>query len=240
MGSCALPATLTAHAASCANTGPGTPSTPFDPPSGWDGGCTTNDAVDGGQLCDGGLCVQSLAIAPLSVNEPGCTPMQAPVTKDPPSWGQFARMCRGAPFGGCGNDGLVCSPLSTPGFLVCIAQKGDNDCPGSPYTEKHVFYTSYQDTRSCSSCSCGPPAGSVCTSEVTAYSDDTCMSAPVASVLADSSAPKCLDVISGSALRSKSASSPTYTPGICTPSGGDPMGSVVPVDPFTLCCIPPL
>jgi hypothetical protein len=240
VGSCSLPATITAHAATCEDAGTATPSTPFDPPDGgWDGRCTINDAVDGGQLCDGGPCVQSLTIAPLTVNDDGCAPTQAPIPQEPPNWGLFARVCRGEPFGDCGSAGLVCSPVPAQGFRMCVLRDDDNDCPGSPYTEKHVFYMGLHDTRSCSPCSCDSPSGSVCKAEVTVYSDGACMSLPVVSVLADSNAPVCLDVIAGSTLGSKSASPPSYTPGSCQPSGGDSMGSADPVNRFTLCCMPP-
>ncbi len=64
------------------------------------------------------------------------------------------------------------------------------------------------------------------------------MSAPVVSVLADSNIATCHDVSVGSPLGSKSAGPPTYAPGTCKPSGG-PTGSVTPIGPGTLCCIPP-
>ncbi len=246
VGSCEVPATLTAQGASCAETGPTTPTKPFDPPSGWDGGCTTDDAIDGGQPCDsgvdGGLCVQSVTVASLTISELGCTPMQGPVTQDPPTWGLFARACEGSAAVGCTN-GNVCSPPmpSAAEFHTCVSQLGDNECSytwDGPYTEKHLFYQGFQDNRSCSPCTCGSPAGASCTSEVTVYSDDHCMSPPVVSVLAGSEGPECLGVIPGSALGSKTASSPTYSPGACLPGGG-PAGSAEPVGPMmTFCCIP--
>jgi hypothetical protein len=239
-GSCGLPATLTARAATCADVGPATPATPFDPPDGgWDGGCTASDAVDGGQLCDGGACVQSLTIGPLIVNDVGCASTQAPVTKDPPTWGMSARVCRGAPFGACGNDGLVCSPSPAPGFHVCVYQMGIMDCTDpllAPYTEKHVFYQKFHDTRDCSPCACGPPVGSACSTLIKTYSDSAC-SLEIDSAQIDSSGSLCHDVLAGSALGSKSASPPTYTPGTCQPSGG-PTGSAVQDQPQTFCCIP--
>jgi hypothetical protein len=57
-------------------------------------------------------------------------------------------------------------------------------------------------------------------------------------VLADSNTPTCHDVSTGSALGSKSATMPTYLPGACQPSGGEPMGSATPTNPVTFCCVP--
>jgi hypothetical protein len=240
-GSCSLPATLAANSTACPGTDPSAVHTAFDPPSGWDGGCTTNDSVDGGELCDGGPCVQSLTIAPLTVEEAGCAPTQPPIAKDPPSWGTFARGCRGDALGECTNHGLCLAPPPT-GFRVCVYNEGDVACPGpqhGPYTEKHVFYSNYQDTRSCSPCSCGSPAGSVCSSKVAIYADSSCGSVASYMVTVDSTKVVCHDLIAGAALGSKSAIPPTYVPGVCLPSGG-PMGATAPMDPTTLCCIPPL
>lgn len=241
-GWCELPATLTANAATCAMTDPSTARTAFDPPLAWDGSCTTNDSVATGQLCDGGPCVESLTIAPLAVTETGCKPTQLPIPTDgPATWKTFARACRGFPLGTCKHSGDVCVALPAPGFIMCVFQKGDNDCSDHelvPFTEKHVFYKGLQDTRSCTACTCGPAIGSVCAAEVSIYSDDACASAAVVAVLADSNTPTCHDVMVGSGLGSKAASPPMYEPGACAPSGGEPMGSADPVNPATFCCIP--
>ncbi|MFT3764709.1 MAG: hypothetical protein QM820_04210 [Minicystis sp.] len=240
-GSCGLPATLTASSTECPGTAPGAVHTAFDPPPGWDGDCTSNDSVPAGQLCAGGPCVQSVTIAPLTVMEEGCAPAQLPIPKDTTaSWGTTVRVCRGGSLSGCDGNGY-CTPPAPPGFRYCVFRDGDRDCTDpsfGPYTEKHVFYEGFTDTRSCSPCTCGPPAGSTCTAQISIHADAACSSLPLDAHLMDSSAPACVDVIAGSALGSKSASPPTYTPGACQPSGGEPMGSAVPVGPSTLCCIP--
>jgi hypothetical protein len=237
-GACALPETLTANSSACPGSDPGTAHMPFDPPDGgWDGGCTANDGIDCGQIGDGGSCVQSITIAPLTLSESGCVPTLGPSTRDPPSWGTFARLCRGEPFGRCGNDGLRCSPSAPPGFRACIYQKEDNDCPGDRYTEKHLFYKGFQDTRMCSPCTCGSATGSTCSSTISIYADGACATTPTYTVTVDSTGPLCDGVIPGTALSSKSATAPTYVPGTCQPSGG-PTGAATATGPFTLCCSP--
>src|SRR5512132_2935004 len=52
-GSCALPATLTAAAASCAADGSGVTHTSVDPPASWDGTCTDMNPIPAGKLCGG-------------------------------------------------------------------------------------------------------------------------------------------------------------------------------------------
>src|SRR5580704_10099541 len=61
-GACGLPPTLAASSVGCPGTGASAILTPFDSPAAWDGGCTADDAVDGGDLCDGGPCVASVVI----------------------------------------------------------------------------------------------------------------------------------------------------------------------------------
>lgn len=240
-GTCGLPAHLTAAAASCNASDDGTPTTPFDPPAGWDGGCTTSDALPAGQSCAGSLCAQSVTIDPLTLVETGCVPSQLPVPKNTTtSWATHGRYCQGWPAVACPTSGDVCAPARSPGdgFLLCIFQKGDNDCPlTGPYTERHVLYSGFEDTRTCSPCTCGPPSGSTCSTEVTFFTDDACSDQLVSATVTDA-APSCHDVPAGSALGSKSAAPPTYAPGVCQPGGGEPMGAATPVGASTFCCIP--
>jgi hypothetical protein len=86
-------------------------------------------------------------------------------------------------------------------------------------------------------CSCGPPEGSRCSSLVSVYDDSTC-SNQIGSVLAQSSAPICLNIPAGHPLGSKTASPPVYEPGKCPASGGELTGLPVPDAQTTLCCLP--
>jgi hypothetical protein len=239
-GTCALPSSLTASAAACPGSGPYV--TPFDPPPAWDGSCTTNDAVAAGKACGsfGVPCVQSVTTAPLVMTESGCTPQQQIVPHSGTiTWSSFARACRGNGGGGtCTEPGGMCVPPASKGFRRCVQVAGDLECPSyTPYTEKHTFYGGADDSRDCSPCSCGAPAGSSCSATLTIYTDGMC-SAPILSKQIDSAGPHCDDLVAGSALGSKSISPPTYTAGQCQSSGGDPTGSISPVMPSTFCCLP--
>lgn len=251
-GTCGLPATLTATAASCADAGPSTPTTPFDPPDGgWDGGCTTTGAIDGGQLCDGGLCVQSITVAPLTLNEAGCVPMQlTPQQPQGVPWSTIARACYGSAYGPCADASQVCvpappspSPQPSPwSWSLCISQKGDDtslgQCP-TGYTVRYTFYKDADDTRACSACACGSPQGSSCSSLISVYTDSACSTpALLDAITVSASTSMCIDAEAGSPLGSKSATTPLYTPGTCPPSGGDETGTLVPTNPTTFCCLP--
>ena len=243
-GSCHLPTKLTASSMSCPGTDPGAAHTPFDPPVGWGGGCTSHDAVPAGQLCDGGPCVQSLTLGPLIMNEAACTPTQGSAPgSEPVTFGAYARACIGETYGSCGTSLLACVPPAPPGFRHCISREGDQGCSDSlfaPYTEKYVFFASIHDTRGCTPCTCGSPVGSTCSASISIFTDDKCAEAPDYVATIDSSGPACYDVVAGVALGSKSATEPVYAPGACEAGGGEPTGSAEPADPVTFCCTPPL
>lgn len=229
-GTCSLPASLTAYGAHCSSIGPGTPHSSFDPPQGWDGSCTaTTPALSG---------VQSVTIAPAVIHD-GCTAQTSAVDLTT-NWATYALGCVADAPGSCGVPDTACASTPPAGFSVCIARSGDLECPdGVPYTEKHVFYGSIDDTRSCSPCACGAAAGSTCSTSVALYPDGACASSPpLALDTITSAGPICIDVPPGSMLGSKSASAPSYQPGACPSSGGDPSGAAIPADPTTFCCIP--
>ena len=207
------------------------------PPSAWDGGCATNDAIEDAQ-CDGGPCLAT--VGPMAPIESGCMPNQVIVPKKV-TWGKSAFACAGGTNKGtCKNPSEVCAPAPPPptsGFTICVSRQGDDplvECPLG-YPERGVFYLGGDDTRGCSPCKCGPPQGSSCSSLVSLYSDSTC-SMQIGSVTATSSGPACISVPANSPLGSKQASSLIYTPGSCQASGGEDIGSVQLIDPFTFCC----
>lgn len=231
-GTCGLPATITLSAASCNEDG-GTTS-PFDPPPAWDGGCIAYDAIDAG-------VVGSVTVAPLALNERGCTPVLTPrgSTEDP-GWHTFAFDCTSSAGGTCPSTGETCTPTAPMGFRQCVTIEGDMDCPSAsfnPYTEKHVFYTSATDTQACSACDCASAPGS-CSATLSLYANSTCSGAVLGAVTVTSDTPGCVTA-AGATVQSQSSGPATYTPGTCQPSGGVASGTVTPGEPSTFCCLPP-
>ncbi|MEP7124899.1 MAG: hypothetical protein ABJE95_28480 [Byssovorax sp.] len=237
-GSCALPTTWTAAAATCAGDTSGTAHTVFDAPAGWSGACTASNALPAGQKCNGVSCVQSLTIAPLALVEGACgVSSRAPPPTLPIAWGQAARSCHGVPQGECAGPSERCAPAVEPGYRRCLTRDGEHACPAN-YTEEHRFFAGLDDTRGCSPCGCNPPSGSTCAALVSAYADAAC-SLPVAAITLDATKPACVDILpAGAALGSKLGGEPQYAPGACAVSGGEPTGAAVPVNPITVCCLP--
>lgn len=247
IGSCALPATVNANNAACPATNPGTVQTPFDPPSGWDGACTAQQAITANLDCNGSPCVQSATFAPLSLNELGCTPKLPVVPYDNPKSLTFARTCGGTAKGECSSASDVCIPAlpslisNGPGlWTYCVTKHGANDdytmtCPPE-YPSKYVFSLDYDDSRACAPCTCGPPEGSECSSLVSVYADNECSATKQVGSITVSAAPMCLNLPPGSPIGSVNATTPVYKPGSCQPSGGELTGNVHEIGPMTFCC----
>lgn len=238
-GSCAVPATVTASAATCAGDGPGATHTPFNSPPKWDGTCTSANAIPPGKLCGGVPCVQSVTIAPLTLKESGCLPIQPLNVQPPPVWKKFGRACTGeAKVTHCETGG-VCAPIvPSPQFKQCIGHDGDSDyskCPPG-YPERSVFYNSFTDNRSCEACACKAPTGSTCTGSISIFSDPGCGMSIGGSLQIDALEPQCLDLLPGATLGSKSASEPIFTPGQCAPSDSKPMDNVSLHTAVAWCC----
>lgn len=237
---CALP-TITTSAATCATADAGLPQTPYDLPSGWDGGCASIDAGAMGEACDGGPCVQSLTLAPL-VASASCAPLDTDPTPTPATWGQFARECRGAPPGACDNDQL-CAPPPAPGFHRCVSLMGAYDCTAplfAPYTQPYVFYAGLQDTRTCAPCGCDAPSGSSCAARISLFSDGACTSPAIDGGSVGTTAPLCVDLAAGATPSITLAMQPIEAHGACQPSGGDGGGAAIGLGPTTFCCMPSL
>jgi hypothetical protein len=136
-------------------------------------------------------------------------------------------------------DRSLCAPPPPPGFYVCVSQGGDDTCPNSMYTEKHLAFTGFDNTRTCSPCTCSAPSGGKCTAEVSIYADNACTSTAYTETVDSTMAEWCYPVTAGPLL-SKSAEPPVYEPGSCQPAGGVPIGSVTLTGPTTFCCMPTL
>jgi hypothetical protein len=160
----------------------------------------------------------------------------------------LARACGGTARGNCPNPGDICvpaPPMQNAGpthgaWTHCVGpnNSGFTMCPGPHYTEQYVFGLSIgKDTRHCVPCSCDPPVGSMCSSQVTVYSDNACLMS-LGMVTATLSGDMCVD-IPGGPLWSKSATPPVYMPGMCATSGG--LTGDAPLEAPTLfCCLPTL
>ncbi|HTQ48234.1 MAG TPA: hypothetical protein VMI75_36005 [Polyangiaceae bacterium] len=159
----------------------------------------------------------------------------APMRDVPPySWGIQARGCVSTVAAAqvdCGS-GKICAPAPEPGFAqkLCISHAGDVACPGNGYGVKHLYYTSVDDTRTCSDCTCGMPTGGSCSFSVVGYSssDQSCTGNAVTYLPGT----KCAGVQQPGDFRLTLAP----TNGSCTASTSSASGTATPTGPVTVCC----
>ena len=230
-GSCEPPTTLTTAAASCAGDSPSVAHLSFDPPAGWTGTCTTENAIPAGKLCNGSPCVQSVTIAPLTMTQGGCLPIEPP-NNSPPAWTTIARACAGVAPLPCSTHFDVCVAAPPgPEFKQCVASQGQAGLLACPpeYPNRSVFYP--DPTPFCSPCACDAPTGSGCSGSIVISAGSVCSPPLLPAVSLNEKDATCADVPPGSALGSKSASKPNYHAGSCIPSGGKPRATV-------FCCQP--
>jgi hypothetical protein len=183
--------------------------------------------------CVGALTLDVSLLAGTSVVG-SCTP--APMRNVPAySWGIQARGCVStvAPAQVDCGSGKICAPTPEPGFAqtLCIGHPGDVACPGGGYGVKHVYYTSVDDTRTCTGCTCGAPTGGSCSFfSVTGYasSNQSCTGKAVTYPPGT----KCAGVQQPGDFRLTLAP----TNGSCAASTSSPMGMATPTGPVTVCC----
>lgn len=167
---------------------------------------------------------------PAPTNAGSCNPVPNH-TLDTPSWATHAQACATglASPEGC-EAAEVCAPETTSPFeRLCIAHEGDTPCPAGTFTDKHVLYEDYEDTRECSACTCGP-ADSSC--DGTVYFLNS--AGGICNVFVDS-------VDAGGCSTHGGATRVEYTPdpsGTCPPQGGNLTGEATPTGATTFCCMP--
>lgn len=177
---------------------------------------------------------------------------QGSMVKPAPKYTKSVRAC-GDPTGnlsGCGASNQ-CVPNAPSGFApnICIYQTGDVACPSGAWAKKSVFYTQNPtDTRACSACGCGTPAGGCTGATLELYTDSACtagkdnVTAPglgaCANIQTDGTpvaAPGCQGF--GGDSRSMKLVGGTSSGANCPTTGGTVTGSADPAGPVTFCCL---
>ncbi len=246
-GSCTkLPASLEVRAGTCAENG--APALPFDGPAGWDGSCTSANALPAGAPCGGEPCAQSVWSSPL----PGPTSEACPSVSTPATftkttdWLWTGLACETKEMDGtCDPTTWRCMRDLPYPWLQCVALKGQHSkCPGNDYRlgPFHLFGEQPIDTRGCTACACGgSPVGSACLASLRLYDDAAC-AVEADNVGVASFDDQCINVFPpGRALGSKAITDLAYVPGACLSTGGEPTGAASedPADAVTFCCLAP-
>jgi hypothetical protein len=213
---CLLPAHLSANPAACPG---GSGAQQSDPPPSWDGTCNTANPV---------TSADSLTVSAPPSPFGHCDPV---VTGPMNIQGSTPALeCEGMPHvaaGTCGNQAMVCAFPKSDGFLTCVTNLGDQQCPDG-WPTKHVVYPNSQ---ACG-CQCNAPVGDSCSATVSVFQDGAC-SQLLGSVLVSSDKSQgCVDVAAGSPIGSKSATPPDYKAGTCTTA------TITEGTPITYCCLP--
>jgi hypothetical protein len=150
----------------------------------------------------------------------------------PASVGSEVRLCSvgTVPAVSCG-PGKKCVTNGTSSFLAtgCIYQAGTANCPPGFKTQRYVFYTDAGDTRACTDCGCGAPAGASCGSlNINRYDGNTTCTGQANSTVTDNG---CHGVHSSLMLTTTLSNV-----GSCVPDGGQSIGSYAPSGATVICC----
>lgn len=183
--------------------------------------------------CVVGQATTWLQTRPPSSAGTGCSPSAQSPSVPATSWAENARAC--APDtalerSSC-DTGELCAPDGPFAGALCVYKAGDVSCPGAGYTDRRVYSTGIADSRDCTACSCGVECDY--TWHVYDVADSSCTS-PIASLTA---ADQCV-AVTPSSNSIRVGAEITSTTGPCTPSGGNPTGSVQGQSPVTVCCVP--
>lgn len=191
------------------------------------GACFTSTACTGSTLTGS---YQTLSFG----TSPACTP-QPTSTPTPLSWQAYSRACAPA-LAAAQLDcpaGDVCTrkPDDAPFQAgVCIWQSGVLTCPVG-YGQQHVEYTGDEDTRGCTSCTCGMTGAVTCSATLYTYgtTNDTCggmattYDPPVA----------CIPTNAVADMKVIVTSEPSIP---CAATGGTEEGTATPTGATTFCC----
>jgi hypothetical protein len=228
---CTGPLEWEAVAAPCEGA-PGASTTPFDAPAGWDGICSTTAKIQAEKTCTGGVyCAQSVVVQPPEAVGSSCTPVTIGEGNKPePTPAMFVRGCQNDP-----EDPADCK-ADRGAYRFCqVLPDPAEECPDD-LPDRYEVFQDTTDERTCTPCTCGPPTGGACTTKVGVYADEVCEAPAGSAYVASNGPPICFDVPDGAALLGKTAEEVSSSPGSCKPSGGEPVGEVVPAQPVTWCC----
>lgn len=188
--------------------------------------------------CSGG-CSNDQRVALLSDSQvtgtATCTASGGAATLPEP-WQNQHNLCALGPTGGGCGTGSVCVARASAPFdqSLCVFQDGDQPCPAAFPTKAETFSTT-NDTRACSACTCGAADTQCSAGSFTVYDDPVCGnggSNPI--TVSGSDCPSVQNHMDNNTA-SYRATAGTLS-GTCPPSGGAPTGTVTGDDAGTLCC----
>jgi hypothetical protein len=173
---------------------------------------------------------------PVQALNGNCAPSGGVPNLPPAAFGTQAAVCAGPSAMGVGCPTGMCVPGAPAGYAssVCIFQQGDVACPPTDYVKKTTVYSSIQDGRTCTPCSCGPSVGGTCAAQIWLYDPNTPCGAPPPYIFpADGT---CQPLGGQQIINFILQPAGPPTGGSCPSAGGQPVGSATGAQPFTVCC----
>ena len=202
-------------------------------------GCVAAQAVYAG-LLPAGICtnipdvgVMSVLGGYLGVAGGSCAPVPT-IDLPAPTFAHQGAVCQPAHAGAACRGGS-CTPSPPPVSGACVFAMGQLDCPAR-YPHQTLLYGGTEDTRGCTACSCGAPAGSFCQGATYLYADSAC-AAQYGPISNDGSCVSFTGIAPMGSLLVVATSAPLG--GACAASGSSPTGAAVPTAPVTVCCTEP-
>jgi hypothetical protein len=232
---CVMPTVWSVESTVCQD--PSSPTvTPFDPPLNWDGSCTSTNPIAAGLLCEGEPCVKSLVVQPPTIAPCLAAPPEGQ-TPAPPRARKVIEYSTATIGQSCGATSNCIAPPKA-GYNLCLIARSDDavePCPEG-WPDRYEGWRDVADTRACMPCTCGSPEGALCIARVEVYADDVCMSEAASLLVSSDEEAKCIDLLVGTALGSKSAEILSYQTGACLPSTSEIVGVAETKRPVTFCC----
>jgi hypothetical protein len=177
--------------------------------------------------------VYGAGLSPWAVGTTPCVPSGAPV-KPPASFATTSIFCKASRVSDVGKTGcaagFVCAPKPASGACVLLADTAA--CPTGTKLSS-VLYTSLQDGRTCSACSC-TLKGASCDSLTLMMGSDYSCGVDMADIKAG--APTCMTKQANGVYTPGYQLLGTPTNGTCTPAS-TVSGTVTPVGGRALCCL---
>ncbi len=156
----------------------------------------------------------------------------------PPAWKDPAWTCFPSSIGAGCDAPLTCVPPADGG-AICVTRPGihDDACPVDYGDLAWVLYRGVDDTRTCSGCTCGAPTGDCSGAEIRV--EDPSGGCVGTGTLLTSGVCTTLPIHSSMGTFALESGLPGGLQPTCTPSGGNPDGSLEPTSPLTVCCRAP-
>jgi hypothetical protein len=148
-----------------------------------------------------------------------------------PGWDAMISSCGGAEQGAACDGGGVCTPNAPEGYDagLCIYQQGDHECPAGDFSTKVTLHSGVEDTRNCSTCTCGTGTAS-CTGTLDVFASNDCSGDPITSVTQNTG---CDDTAVGVESVQIAFTEESSCPVEVMP---EPTGEIAATGVFTYCC----